>query len=643
MVSHGDVALGEAWARAIARRIGLEAGNPDELIHALALDSRAELRKPCPSHVEAQCWNTEREVFEADEDMVAMVTRDLDKLAARGIDITGVRTSVVCTKRLNDARLEGKSRFDVDLHAMERIVLHARERENMDVDAVCGKVGGYARYSDAFGPLAGRLHAIIEEGAKKSSYSFPGLGIISFVRDADAHHLLVAMASMVGKWIREVMMGRIVRFYGHSDDEELSRERLPRSDHQSLRRCHLARPQEARGSGHVLRASGPAYRLTHHGAMSSKDPSDRIVTGPLASTLFWFGAPLALGMGLQTTFNLVDAYLISRLDADVAGPSLGAIGICDQIAAIGSIVSYGISTATAALVAQADGRGDREAARRVAWQSMIMVSLWSIIFGVLGLGAAGFIMHDLVGAKGQVAELGTRYLRVILGGSFSIFFLLQVTTIQRALGSSKTPVAMLLFSNVLNLVLAVLLVYGPGDAPPVFAWGPPIARALHLPRMQVIGAAWATIIARTVTLLPLLFLVIKRFGLFSRGLRGGLDKTIAGTIYRIAWPSSTQLVIRILAMLAVHALVARTFTTQTDQTATTALGIVFRLETMALFVGLGWGSAAQTFVGQNLGAGNEQRATMSGWAGAFYNLCAMTILDARLPERGAFGGALLRR
>jgi putative MATE family efflux protein len=360
--------------------------------------------------------------------------------------------------------------------------------------------------------------------------------------------------------------------------------------------------------------------------MSGRDSSERIVSAPLAGTLFWFGAPLALGMGLQTTFNLVDAYLISRLDVDVAGPSLGAIGICDQIAAIGSIVSYGISTATAALVAQHDGRGDREAARRVAWQSMLMVSLWSLVFGVLGLGAAGFIMRDLVGAKGQVAELGARYLQVILGGSFSIFFLLQVTTIQRALGSSKTPVAMLLFSNVLNLFLAVLLVYGPGDAPPVFAWGPPIARALGVPRMQVIGAAWATIIARTVTLLPLLFLVIRRFGLFGRGMRGGFDKIVAGTIYRIAWPSSTQLVIRILAMLAVHALVARTFTTQTDQTATTALGIVFRLETMALFVGLGWGSAAQTFVGQNLGAGNEQRATMSGWAAAFYNLCAMTLL-----------------
>ncbi len=265
---------------------------------------------------------------------------------------------------------------------------------------------------------------------------------------------------------------------------------------------------------------------------------------------------------------------------------------------------------------------------------MIMVALWSVLFGVIGLGGAGFIMRDLVGAKGQVAELGARYLRVILGGSFSIFFLLQVTAIQRALGSSKTPVAMLLFSNVLNLFLAVLLVYGPGDAPPVFSWGPPIARALSIPRMQVIGAAWATIIARTVTLLPLWFVVIRRFGLFQRGARGGLVRRTAAEIYRIAWPSSTQLVIRILAMLAVHALVARAFTTQTDQSATTALGIVFRLETMALFVGLGWGSAAQTFVGQNLGAANTARAALSGWTAAFYNLCAMALLVVVYREFG---------
>ena len=90
-------------------------------------------------------------------------------------------------------------------------------RAGADLEVICGKVGGYARYSDAFGPLAGRLHAIIEEGAKRSAYSFPGLGTIAFVRDADENHLLVSMASLVGKWIRELMMARIVRHYGHAD------------------------------------------------------------------------------------------------------------------------------------------------------------------------------------------------------------------------------------------------------------------------------------------------------------------------------------------------------------------------------------------------------------------------------------------
>jgi ribonuclease HII len=220
MIAHGDVALGEAWARALAARLGLEASDPDALIHALALDSRQELRKMCPSHVEAQCWNTDRETFEAEPEMIARLTDDLDRLAGRGVDVVGVRSSLVCTKRLNDERERGRSRFDVDLHAMERIVLDTRDRVVGELDAVCGKVGGYARYSDAFGPLAGRLHAIIEEGQKRSAYSFPGIGTIAFVRDADASHLLVAMASMVGKWIREVMMARVVRFYGVENDAE---------------------------------------------------------------------------------------------------------------------------------------------------------------------------------------------------------------------------------------------------------------------------------------------------------------------------------------------------------------------------------------------------------------------------------------
>ena len=174
----------------------------------------------------------------------------------------------------------------------------------------------------------------------------------------------------------------------------------------------------------------------------------RILSGPLPFEVARFGAPLALGMGLQTAFNLVDAYLIGRLEPEVAGPALGAIGICDQLAALGTIVSYGLSVATAAIMSRKYGQGDLDGMRRVAWQSLLVVLAISAVFGAFGLFGARFLLADVVGAKGQVAELGSRYLRVIIGGSFTIFLLLHLTTIQRALGSSKTPVTLLVSANV---------------------------------------------------------------------------------------------------------------------------------------------------------------------------------------------------
>nr|PZN26153.1 MAG: hypothetical protein DIU78_08505 [Pseudomonadota bacterium] len=371
---------------------------------------------------------------------------------------------------------------------------------------------------------------------------------------------------------------------------------------------------------------------------SKETLSRRILVGPLGFEIMRFGAPLAVGMGLQTAFNLVDAYLIGQLEPEIAGPALGAIGICDQLAALGTIIAYGLTIATGALLSRSSGRGDADSVRRVAWQSMLLMLALSCVFGLGGLFGARWLIADLVGAKGRVAELGEDYLAVMMGGSFTIFFLLHLASVARSLGSSKTPVTLLVLANVLNLVLAALFVYGPGPAPAPFAWAPPIAHALGIPRLELQGAAWATIIARAVALVPMIVLLARRFGLFSLRAMALPDFAVLRRIVALGWPSSAQLVVRILAMLLTHALVARAFTTETDQTATTALGIAFRLETMALFVALGWGSAAQTFVGQNLGAANLLRAKRSGWVTAIYTGATMAVLA--LVYR-AFGPSLI--
>src|SRR5580692_2553496 len=115
----------------------------------------------------------------------------------------------------------------------------------------------------------------------------------------------------------------------------------------------------------------------------------RILDGPLARELARFGTPLAVGMALQTTFNLVDAYLVAQLPADEVGPAIGALGLCDQLAALGTIVSYGVSTATGALLSHHKGAGDTEAIGRTAWQSILVVAGLSAFFGVMGIAFAG--------------------------------------------------------------------------------------------------------------------------------------------------------------------------------------------------------------------------------------------------------------
>jgi ribonuclease HII len=213
LVSHGDTSLGEAWARAAYARVsGSNAKSPDDLLHALCIDSSQELRARCPTDHEAQCWRAD-ETFSAESPMLDAVARDLDKLAAKGIEISRVEISIICSERLNDAINRKLSRFHVDLHAMERLVISARAAANENVVAICGKVGGLNRYGDQFGPLSSRLHAVVEEGRARSEYQFPDVGRIAFVRDADASNMLVGMASLVGKWAREVLMARIVRHY----------------------------------------------------------------------------------------------------------------------------------------------------------------------------------------------------------------------------------------------------------------------------------------------------------------------------------------------------------------------------------------------------------------------------------------------
>ena len=192
----------------------------DSLFADVSLDGMLGLRAPCPGgETRRQCWSAAPSlpmfggsVEEGREILRALRGRGVVKLRR-------VRSVIVCAGVLNHELAMGKTKLGVDLGAFERLVLDARRVADDDVLAICGMVGGIRRYAPRFEHFRAESVRIDEERKGLSSYRIAGVGELRFEVKSDANHLPVAFASMVGKYLREVAMARLNRYYRAHDPE----------------------------------------------------------------------------------------------------------------------------------------------------------------------------------------------------------------------------------------------------------------------------------------------------------------------------------------------------------------------------------------------------------------------------------------
>jgi ribonuclease HII len=213
----GQMAVAEGLALALVEQLyGCIESDVDGLFDRLLLDSPTALRTPCPSSSRPQCWSLALALpcFGGDLEAGRTMLRGLNK---RGLRAVHVRSALSCTGDLNKRLRAGQSRVEVDLELMERLVLDARARTGVTVRAICGMVGGIRNYPARMRhfPLLGLAPARATAGTL--AYEVTGVGHVRFEIDADARHLPVALASMVGKYVRELWMERQNRFYRQHD------------------------------------------------------------------------------------------------------------------------------------------------------------------------------------------------------------------------------------------------------------------------------------------------------------------------------------------------------------------------------------------------------------------------------------------
>jgi len=339
----------------------------------------------------------------------------------------------------------------------------------------------------------------------------------------------------------------------------------------------------------------------------------RITEGPLVVGMLSFGLPLVLAMTCHGVFNLVDAWFIGRMTGGES--AMAAIAICDPVLMVATIFANGISTASVAMISRARGRGDHDAVRKLSGQCLVLVAIVSVVFGIVGMVSARQIGLAM-GAEGEVLELATDYLILMFGGIFSMIFLLQLTSILRAVGSSAGPTVVLILANALNIVVDPFLIDAEG-----------ILGIEGLPKMGLMGAGYATVGARVVGCLIALWLCYRAVPrLMPKRGEWRIERATVKTIVSVGTPNSLQLVIRVAAILFLVALVTSVYATAEDQSVTAAMGVGIRIDMVVLFAAMGWGAAAATFAGQNLGNGNPHRAAKATWIGVVAAIVTMAIV-----------------
>jgi ribonuclease HII len=186
--------------------------NVDELLHCLELDGPAELRASCPRRSHDQCWSQDV-ALPAFEGEIREGRAQLARLRKHGVSLRGARSVVTCAGRMNAQLQRLGSRTSVDLAMFERLVLTAAQEQTGPITAILGMVGGIRDYERYFSLLTSDRISEPLRTKQAVSYQVAGVGSMSFEIDADARHLPVALASMIGKYVRELCMERQNRFY----------------------------------------------------------------------------------------------------------------------------------------------------------------------------------------------------------------------------------------------------------------------------------------------------------------------------------------------------------------------------------------------------------------------------------------------
>lgn len=331
---------------------------------------------------------------------------------------------------------------------------------------------------------------------------------------------------------------------------------------------------------------------------SLKSEEKEYTSGSINKAIFLLAVPMVLEVIMESVFAVVDIYFVSKISTN----AVAVVGLSETMLTLVYSIAIGISMAATAMVARRIGEKDKKGAAISAVQAMILSGLFSLAIGAIGFFFAEDLLR-LMGASEDMISEGAGYTRIIISTNVVITFLFLLNGIFRGAGDAAIAMRSLWLANGLNIILDPILIFG---------WGP-------IPSMGIEGAAIATCIGRGTGVLYQFWILFggKSRIQFDRSVfryNGSIllrlfKVSIGGMGQHIINSASWIFLARIVAKFGADALAGYT--------------IAIRIIIFTIMPSWGVGNAAATLVGQNLGAGQPDRAATSVWRAAYINMIFM--------------------
>ncbi len=293
-----------------------------------------------------------------------------------------------------------------------------------------------------------------------------------------------------------------------------------------------------------------------------------------------FTLPLLAGNFLQQFYNMVDSWVVGNYVSDAA---LAAVGVGFPVIFLFTSLFSGIAIGGTVVIAQAFGAGKPERVRStidslytafvrsilpITVVSMLLVEPLMTVLRVDPAARGETRTYLLVVCAGLIGNIGYNLNAGILGG----------------VGSSSTTLLFLMVSTVLNILLDLVLVL-------VFAMG-------------VLGVALGTVIAQACSWLFGIWYINRNYPQLSiHPFNGAFDRELFREIIRIGLPSGIQ-----MSLVALGSMCVLSKVNSYGKAFTAGFNVGNKLDTLAFLPTQSMAAAVTSFVGQNLGAGREDRA-----------------------------------